>query len=409
MSFAIGTMLLAIVTAVACALPGTFVVLRRWSMLVDAIAQSVLPGIVVGYFITRNFDSPLLIFGSALAGLLVVLGAEWLSRTGLLTGDTPQGLIFPALFSGGVILVSMNFANIHLDTHMVLAGDLNITAFRHLIIGGVSVGPSYMYVMLAVLLVNVTFLTVFYSKLKVTTFDPEFAGSLGIRTGLINTAFMFLVSVTFNASGAILVIALVVVPPATAYLLSTRLPVMMTLTVIIASVGAVAGFWVAYILDAATSAGMAVFYGIMFAAVLVGTRLAQRRRQLAHHEISALASAQTGPPDVTSDHAGEHRDSILESNLASAGEPPCLRQRYRPHPPSRQSPGHGLTGHQATGRGEPRLPRTIRPHRSDRQRTQYRAPRNPTRTDSARISLQRARHTLAKYCRGGLRNQSCPH
>ena len=291
MSFAIGTILLAVVTAVACALPGTFVVLRRGSMLVDVIAHSVLPGIVVGYFITRNFDSPLLIIGSALAGLLVVLGAEWLTRTGLFTGDAPQGLIFPALFSGGVILVSINFANIHLDTHMVLAGDLNIAAFRHLIIGGVSLGPSYMYVMLAVLLVNVTFLTVFYSKLKVMTFDPEFAGSLGIRTGLINTAFMFLVSVTFNASGAILVIALVVVPPVTAYLLSTRLPVMMTLTVIIAIVGAVAGFWVAYVLDAATSAGMAVFYGLMFAAVLAGTRLAQRRRKLAHHEISALASA----------------------------------------------------------------------------------------------------------------------
>lgn len=291
MSFAIGTMLLAVVTAVACALPGTFVVLRRGSMLVDVIAHSVLPGIVVGYFITRNFDSPLLIIGSALAGLLVVLGAEWLTRTGLFTGDAPQGLIFPALFSGGVILVSINFANIHLDTHMVLAGDLNIAAFRHLIIGGVSLGPSYMYVMLAVLLVNVTFLTVFYSKLKVMTFDPEFAGSLGIRTGLINTAFMFLVSVTFNASGAILVIALVVVPPVTAYLLSTRLPVMMTLTMIIVIVGAVAGFWVAYVLDAATSAGMAVFYGLMFAAVLAGTRLAQRRRKLAHHEISALASA----------------------------------------------------------------------------------------------------------------------
>ena len=291
MSFAIGTMLLAVVTAVACALPGTFVVLRRGSMLVDVIAHSVLPGIVVGYFITRNFDSPLLIIGSALAGLLVVLGAEWLTRTGLFTGDAPQGLIFPALFSGGVILVSINFANIHLDTHMVLAGDLNIAAFRHLIIGGVSLGPSYMYVMLAVLLVNVTFLTVFYSKLKVMTFDPEFAGSLGIRTGLINTAFMFLVSVTFNASGAILVIALVVVPPVTAYLLSTRLPVMMTLTVIIAIVGAVAGFWVAYVLDAATSAGMAVFYGLVFVIVLAATRLAQRARQRERRRPRVVAPA----------------------------------------------------------------------------------------------------------------------
>lgn len=293
MSFVIGTMLLAVVTAVTCALPGTFVVLRRGSMLVDAIAHAVLPGIVVGYFFTRNFDSPILVIGSALAGLLVVLGAEWLSRTGLLTGDAPQGLIFPALFSAGVIMVSMNFANIHLDTHMVLAGDLNIAAFRHLIIGGVSVGPSYLYVMLGVLLINVIFLSVFYSKLKVTTFDSQFASSLGIRTGLLNTAFMFIVSVTvtaaFNASGAILVIALVVVPPATAYLLSTRLPVMIALTVIIAITGSLAGFWIAYALDAATSAGMAVFYGVMFTSVLLGTRLVQRRRQLKNRAAPTLA------------------------------------------------------------------------------------------------------------------------
>lgn len=293
MSFVIGTMLLAVVTAVACALPGTFVVLRRGSMLVDAIAHAVLPGIVVGYFFTRNFDSPILVIGSALAGLLVVFGAEWLSRTGLLTGDAPQGLIFPALFSAGVIMVSMNFANIHLDTHMVLAGDLNIAAFRHLIIGGVSVGPSYLYVMLGVLLINVIFLSVFYSKLKVTTFDSQFASSLGIRTGLLNTAFMFIVSVTvtaaFNASGAILVIALVVVPPATAYLLSTRLPVMIALTVIIAITGSLAGFWIAYALDAATSAGMAVFYGVMFTSVLLGTRIVQRRRQLKNRAAPTLA------------------------------------------------------------------------------------------------------------------------
>src|SRR5690625_6129699 len=86
-------------------------------MLVDAISHAVLPGIVVGYFITRDLESPLLILGAALAGLVVVLGSEWLTRTGLLTGDAPQGLVFPALFSGGVILVSVNFANVHLDTH----------------------------------------------------------------------------------------------------------------------------------------------------------------------------------------------------------------------------------------------------------------------------------------------------
>ena len=97
---------------------------------------------------------------------------------------------------------------------------------------------------------------------------------------------MFLVSVTitaaFNAAGAILVIALVVVPPATAYLLTTRLPVMIALTALIAIGGALAGFWVAYVLNAATSAGMSLFYGLVFAAVLVVTRLLPRQRQKRH-------------------------------------------------------------------------------------------------------------------------------
>lgn len=284
MSFVLGTMLLAVVTALACALPGVFVVLRRNSMLVDAISHSILPGIIFGYFFTHNFNSPFMIAAAALAGLAVVLGSEWLTRTGLLTGDAPQGLIFPALFSAGVILVTLEFANIHLDTHMVLAGDLNIAAWEPLIIAGTRVGPAYLYVMLGVLLINAIFLALFYSKLKVTTFDPQFATSLGIRSGLLNTAFMFLVSVTvtaaFNAAGAILVIALVVVPAATAYLLTSRLPVMIAFTALIAVAGALAGFWVAYVLNAATSAGMSVFYGLLFGAVLMATRLRQR-----HHRI----------------------------------------------------------------------------------------------------------------------------
>lgn len=282
MSFVVGTALLAVVTALACALPGTFVVLRKSSMLVDAISHAVLPGIVVGYFFTRDIGSPWLILGAALAGLVVVLGSEWLSRTGLLTGDASQGLVFPALFSAGVILVSANFANVHLDTHAVLVGDLNLAAWEQLSIAGVPLGPTYLYVMLGMLLINVVFLGVSYPRLKVTTFDPQFATTLGIRTGLVNTAFIFLVSLTvtaaFNAAGAILVIALMIVPPATAHLLTRTLPTMLGLTMVIAAVGALTGFWIAYVVDAATSAGMAVFYGVVFIAALGVARLRDRRR-----------------------------------------------------------------------------------------------------------------------------------
>lgn len=283
MSFLLGVVLLAVVTALATALPGVFVVLRKNSMLVDAISHAVLPGIVVGYLFTLDIDSPWLILGAALSGLLVVLGSEYLSRTGLIAGDAPQGLIFPALFSVGVILVTLNFANVHLDTHVVLIGDLNLAAFDQLIIGGVALGPSYLYVMLGVLVMNAVFITFNYHQLKATTFDHEFSRTIGLRAGLLNAAFMFLVSVTvtaaFYASGAILVIALMVVPPATAYLLSTRLPQMIALTMVFAAGGAFAGFWMAYVLDAATSAGMAVFYGLVFTVVLVLTRFTKKLRQ----------------------------------------------------------------------------------------------------------------------------------
>ena len=280
MSFLLGTILLAVVTALACALPGVFIVLRKNSMLVDAISHAILPGIVVGYFFTRDLDSPLLILGAALAGLVVVLGSEWLSRTGLLTGDAPQGLIFPALFSAGVILVTLNFANVHLDVHAVLVGDLNLAAFQHLQFDGVSIGPGYLYVMLAVLASNTFFITALYPHLKVMMFAAAFALANGVRTRILGTTFMFLVSVTvtaaFHAVGAILVIALVVAPAATAFLVTQRLRSMIALTLVFAGGGALAGFWIAYVLDAATSAGMAVLYGVLFIVVFVVSRARQR-------------------------------------------------------------------------------------------------------------------------------------
>lgn len=271
--FIFSTLLLGVVTALATALPGVFVVLRRRSMVVDGIGHAVFPGIVVGYLITRDINSPLLILGAALAGLLVVIGADWLAKTRMLSGDAPLGLIFPALFAVGVIITSSEFTQVHLDTHLVLVGDLNLAAFDQLVIGGVHLGPSYLYVMLAVLVINAVFITVFYPPLKLTTFDPQLAKLLGVRTNLLDVIFMFLVSLTataaFNAAGALLIIALMVTPAATAQIFVTTMRQMITWTLLFAGVGAVVGFGLAYVLDASTSAAMAVFYGLQFAVVLV--------------------------------------------------------------------------------------------------------------------------------------------
>ncbi|AKK10462.1 metal ABC transporter permease [Corynebacterium uterequi] len=297
MPFVIGAVLLAIVTAVACALPGVFIVLRKQSMLIDGIGHAVFPGIVVGYLFSRNLDSPLLLLGAASAGLLVVLGTEALARTRMLSGDAPLGLIFPAMFAIGVIVVSSSFSSVHLDTHVVLVGDLNLASFEHLIIGTLDFGPRYMYVMLAILLLNVAFLYAVFPKLTAATFDAEHAQLLGIPQRTLAVAFMFVVAVTvtaaFNAAGALLIVSLMIAPAATARIFATRLGEMMVATVTFAAVGAVVGFYLAYAVDAATSAGMAVYFGLQFTAVLITYRvfLRIRRGRLAREQAASARVA----------------------------------------------------------------------------------------------------------------------
>lgn len=270
--FLLSVWVVALATALTSALSGIFVVLRQQSMLIDGLGHAVFPGIVLGYFFTRDLQSPLLLLGATIAGLVVVVGTEWLKNTGLVAGDAPLGLVFPALFAVGVIIVSSEFASLHLDTHTVLVGDLNLVAFDRLVIGGLDLGPTYLYIMLAVLLFNVVVLAALWPQLVISTFDPDGASVLGIRRGLIHGVYMLIVALTvtaaFYAAGALLVIALVIAPAATAQVFCTRLAPLTIWTLVIAAVAATSGFFFALVLNVATSATMAVIYGLIFAVVL---------------------------------------------------------------------------------------------------------------------------------------------
>ena len=131
MTLAATACLLAVLTAVACALPGTFVVLQGQAMLIDGIGHAVLPGIAVGYLLTSDIDSPLLLITAAAGALAVALGTRWLQRSALVTADAALGLIFPALFAAGVILISTRMSHVHIDVHAVLVGDVNLAAFSN--------------------------------------------------------------------------------------------------------------------------------------------------------------------------------------------------------------------------------------------------------------------------------------
>jgi manganese/zinc/iron transport system permease protein len=260
--------LIAVVAAAACALPGVFLVLRRMAMMSDAISHTVLLGIVIGFFITQDLASPFLIVGAALTGLLTVSLVELVNRTHLVREDTSIGLIFPALFSIAVILISRYAGDVHLDTDAVLLGELAYAPFERFVFFGYDLGPQALYLMGGILLLNLAFIGLFFKELKIATFDAGLAATLGFLPGLIHYGLMALVSVTavgaFDSVGSILVVALMVAPPMAAYLLTDRLPSMIGLSVLTGAVTAIGGYWMAHFLDASIAGSMATAAGLLF-------------------------------------------------------------------------------------------------------------------------------------------------
>jgi len=265
--------LIALITAVACALPGVFLVLRRMSLMSDAISHAILLGIVLAFFVTEDIASPLLIIAAAATGVLTVSLVELLNRTRLVKEDASIGLVFPVLFSIGVILISRFAGNVHLDVDAVLLGELAFAPFNRLVLFGQDVGPKALYIMGSILILNLIFLFLFYKELKLATFDAGLAVALGFSPGLIHYGLMSVVSITavgaFDAVGSILVVALMIAPPATAYLLTDNLPRMIGLSALTGVLSAVSGYWLAHFLDASIAGSMASMAGVLFGLVFL--------------------------------------------------------------------------------------------------------------------------------------------
>jgi len=260
--------LIASLVAIACAIPGTFLVLRKMAMISDAISHSILPGIVIGFFITHDLNSPLLIFLAALTGILTVVMVEYIQKTGLVKEDTAIGLVFPALFSIGVILIAKNANDVHLDIDAVLLGELAFAPFDRLIVNGTDIGPKSLWVIGSILTVTVTLLVAFFKELKVSTFDAGLASALGFSPVVLHYGLMSVASVTtvgaFDAVGAILVVALMIAPAATAYLLTTDLKKMLILSIVFGVFCAISGYWFAHWLDASISGSITTMLGLLF-------------------------------------------------------------------------------------------------------------------------------------------------
>lgn len=317
--------LIAVVVAVACALPGTFLVLRRLALVSDAISHSILLGIVLGFFLVGNVNSPVLLVGAALVGLLTVVLVQLLEHTRLVREDAAIGLVFPALFSVGVILISRYADGVHLDIDAVLLGELAFAPFDRVELFGWDWGPVGLVVMGVILVIDVVVIAVFWKELKLSTFDPAFAVALGFAPALVQYALMGLVSLTavgaFDAVGSILVVALMIAPPAAAYLLTDDLPRLLGLAAAIGAGSALSGYWLAYVLDASIAGAMASMTGVAFVLAWLlaperGLAAAVRRRarqrlEFAQAMLAIHLANHEGLPEAVDESRVDHLDRHL--------------------------------------------------------------------------------------------------
>lgn len=265
-------LLTGILVGVSAALLGSFLVLRGNAMLTDAISHSIVFGIIVVWLITGQMSGPVQVLGAAMTGVLTVVLSELLARSNLVRMDAAIGLVFPALFAAGVILISIHARNVHIDVDTVLLGEIGFVWLHTVTVWGVRV-PVAVATLGVVLAVNLAFVLVLWKELKLATFDPGLAAALGFLPGVLHYAILTLTSVTavaaFDAVGAILFIAFVIVPPATAYLLTRRLWLMVALAVALSVAACVTGYFLALHWNVSIGGMMASMTGVWFALALL--------------------------------------------------------------------------------------------------------------------------------------------
>jgi len=272
-------------SAMSCALLGNFLILRKMSMMGDAISHAVLPGLAIAFLVTQSRDSISMLLGAGVIGVLTAVLTQWIHSMGKVEHSASMGVVFTTLFAIGLILIRQVADHVDLDPQCVLYGVIEtmtpaMTPDSELInLAGLKLTRP-IAVLLGMLTANVLFVALFYKELKISSFDPELATTLGINATLMHYALMTMVAATtvacFESVGSILVIAMLIVPGATAYLLTDRLWLMLVLSLIVAVASSVFGHLSATIVPSwfdysstATAPMMAVVAGLIFTIALL--------------------------------------------------------------------------------------------------------------------------------------------
>lgn len=260
-------LLVLVMTALTTSLIGVFVFLRQLAMVGDAISHTVLLGIVLAYFVAGDLKSPWLMVAAALFGVVTVVCIELLIKSGLMREDSAIGLVFPFFFALAVMLISLHARNVHLDTDIVLMGEVIFSPLDTVTYLGLEL-PRMFWRMLVLFVLNGSFVLIFFKELKISSFDASATVMAGFSLPLLHYSLMSLVSLTtvfaFEAVGAILLISFLVTPPATAYLLTKRLEQMIPLTLLISILNAILAYAVSLHFNVSMSGAAAALSGLVF-------------------------------------------------------------------------------------------------------------------------------------------------
>ncbi len=260
-----------VLSACSCALVGNFLVLRKLSLMGDAISHAVLPGLAIAFLISHSRAAGPMFIGAVIVGVLTAFLTQVITRHGKVEHGAAMGVVFSILFALGLVLIRQAADHVDLDPGCVLYGDIlavGLDAFE-------GTFPKTVVNLILVMAANLLFVGLFYKELRICAFDPDLATSRGIPANVMHYALMIMVAVTtvanFEAVGSILVIAMLIVPAVTAHLLTDRLGVMILLSLIAAAMSAIFGHivamfgpgWLGFDATVNTSAMMAVIAGVL--------------------------------------------------------------------------------------------------------------------------------------------------
>lgn len=267
---------IAIVTAIACVIPGNFLILEGKALMSDAISHAILCGIVVAFLLVENPQSPWLYIGALICGYVTITATSFLTASGNISQDAAIGLIFPFLFSIAVLLINLYADHVHLDTDAILLGELVFAPFDKLYLYNYDFGPQSLWIMSMILISNITIIWYFYTHLHIISFDPWYAKTRAYESVWIHQIIIIMTTVTiiqgFHAIGTIAVISSMITPAASAWLISKKLYQMIMISCLLATLGVVTGCIIAHSIDSSFAGSICLAHGLIFLGIMLNQK-----------------------------------------------------------------------------------------------------------------------------------------